>query len=315
MSSKRSRIHPKYKTKYRVTNWTQYDRYLSQRGDITFWMSPEAIANWTARPTGRRGGQQKYSDLAIETALTLRLLFHLPLRQTEGFLLSIFELMGVHLDAPDHTTLSRRSRQLELPLRARQGAGPINLIIDSSGLAIFGEGEWAAAKHGGRGIQGWRKLHLGVDETGVIVAQTLTDANVDDATTGVALIQEVADDISTVIGDAAYDTRPVYAAATDRSASVVVPPIKTARVGRPRSPARDQAVRRICEVGRRQWKKEPGYHRQAQVENAFFRYKTILGDRMRSRAADAQVAESRLACRMLNRMTQLGRPVSSAIGS
>ena len=111
--------------------------------------------------------------------------------------------MGVQLDTPDHTTLSRRSRQLELPLRARRKAGPINLIIDSSGLAIFGEGEWAAVKHGGKGIQGWRKLHLGVDETGVIVAQTLTEASIDDATTGVGLIEQVAGDIGTVIGDAA----------------------------------------------------------------------------------------------------------------
>ncbi len=306
-------MHPKHKTKYRVGNWPEYERSLVERGNLTIWLSPAAISAWNAKPSGRRGGQQKYSDLAIETALTLRLLFHLPLRQTEGFLASIFELMDVHLDAPDHTTLSRRSRQLELPLRARREAGPINLIVDSSGLAIFGEGEWAAVKHGGRGIQGWRKLHLGVDETGVIVAQTLTDANVDDATTGVALINQLTHDIGTVIGDAAYDRRPVYAAATRRGASVVIPPIKTARVGRARSPARDRTVRRIRDVGRRQWKKETGYHRQARVENAFFRYKALLGDRLRARDPDAQVA--RLASNILNRMTQLGRPVSFAIGS
>ena len=181
MSTKRSRVHPKYKTKYRVANWPQYDRSLAQRGNLTVWLSPDAIARWNAKPSGRRGGQRKYSDLAIETALTLRLLLHLPLRQTEGFLLSIFELMGIHLDVPDHTTLSRRSGQLSLPLRIPQTSGPIDLVIDSSGLAIFGEGEWAAVKHGGKGIQGWKKLHLGVDETGVIVAQTLTGANVDDA--------------------------------------------------------------------------------------------------------------------------------------
>ena len=121
-------MHPRYKTKYRVGNWPEYDRSLVERGNLTIWLSPSAISAWNAKPSGRRGGQQKYSDLAIETALTLRLLFHLPLRQTEGFL---FELMDVHLDAPDHTTLSRRSRQLELPLRARREAGPVNLIIDS----------------------------------------------------------------------------------------------------------------------------------------------------------------------------------------
>ncbi len=185
MSSKRSRVHPRYKTKYRVGNWPEYDRSLVERGNLTFWLSPAAVSYWKAKPSGRRGGQQKYSDLAIETALTLRLLFHLPLRQTEGFLLSIFELMGARLDAPDHTTLSRRSRQLELPLRTRPEAGPIDMIIDSSGLAIFGEGEWAAAKHGRKGVQGWKKLHLGVNRAGIIVAQALTSSNVDDATTGV----------------------------------------------------------------------------------------------------------------------------------
>ena len=146
MSTKRSRIHPKYKTKYRVGNWPEYDRSLVQRGNLTLWLSHEAISEWNAKPSGRRGGQRKYSDLAIETALTLRFLFHLPLRQTEGFLLSIFARMGIDLAAPDHTTLSRRSRRLELPLRARRQGGPLNLIVDSTGLAIFGEGEWATRK-------------------------------------------------------------------------------------------------------------------------------------------------------------------------
>ncbi len=284
----KSRVHPKYKTQYRIGNWSEYDRSLVQRGNLTLWLSEAAIRYWRAKPSRRRGGQRKFSDLAIETALTVRLLLHLPLRQTEGFLLSIFELLGVHLDVPDHTTLSRRSALLDVPLSLRRDSGSIDLVIDSSGLDIFGEGEWAAVKHGGKGIQGWRKLHLGVDETGVIVAQAVTDANVDDATTGIALVDQVTDDIGTVIGDTAYDTRPFYAAAAGRRAKVVVPPIKTARVGGKQSPARNRAVRRIRKVGRRQWKTEVGYHRQSRGENAFFRFKTIFGDRMRARGADAQ---------------------------
>ncbi len=311
----KSRVHPKYKTQYRIGNWPEYDRSLVQRGNLTLWLSQDAIARWNAKPSRRRGGQRKYSDLAIETALIVRLLLHLPLRQTEGFLLSIFELMDIHLDVPDHTTLSRRSGHLDLPLRSRRDSGPINLVIDSSGLAILGEGEWAAVKHGGKGIQGWRKLHLGIDETGVIVAQNLTDANIDDATTGIVLVDQVTDDIGTVIGDTAYDTRPFYVAAEVRGARVVVPPMKNARVGGKQSPARNRAIRRIRKLGRRQWKKEAGYHRQARAENSFFRYKTIFGDRMRSRDADAQVVEARLACNILNQMTELGRPESYAIGS
>jgi len=315
MSAKRSRVHPKYKTQYRVSNWPEYDRSLIRRGSITVWLTPEAIAGWNALPTKRRGGQLKYSDLAIETALTLRLLFHLPLRQTEGFLASIFEMMDLHLDVPDHTTLSRRGAGLTIPLRPRHGDGPIDLVIDSSGLAIFGEGEWAAAKHGGKGIQGWRKLHLGVGDAGFIVAEVLTDSNTDDATTGIDLVDAVPGAIGALIGDAAYDTRPFYDAGKRRQATVVVPPIKTARVGSPRCAARDRTVNRVREVGRRQWKKEAGYHRQGRAENAFFRYKSSFGDRMRARGADAQCTEARIACAALNRMSDLGRPTSYVIES
>ena len=144
----KSRVHPTYKTKYRVKKWASYDRALVQRGDVTVWLSPEAIASWKPPSIGKRGGQLKYSSIAIETALTLRLVFHLPLRQTEGFLASVFGMMGVDLDVPDHTTLSRRSQGLDVDLRRARANEPIHLIVDSSGLSIAGEGEWAAAKHG-----------------------------------------------------------------------------------------------------------------------------------------------------------------------
>ena len=175
----------KYKAKYHVGNWPAYDRALVQRGDITVWLAPDAVATWEVVSVGTRGGQRQYSDLAIETALTLRLIFHLPLRQTAGFLTSIFGMLGLDLSAPDHTTLSRRGQHLDLTLR-RATAGPgLHLIVDSTGLSIVGEGEWAAAKHGGRGRRGWKKRHLGVDRSGVIVARVLTEARVDDATTGI----------------------------------------------------------------------------------------------------------------------------------
>ena len=138
---------------------------------------------------GKRGGQLQYSDLAIETALTLRLIVHLPLRQTAGFLTSIFGMLGLELSAPDHTTLSRRGQHLDLPLRRAPAGAGLHLIVDSTSLSIVGEGEWAAAKHGGRGRRGWKTRHLGVDRSGVIVARALTEASVDDATTGITLIE------------------------------------------------------------------------------------------------------------------------------
>ena len=311
----KSRVHPKYKTTYRVGNWREYERALVQRGDVTLWLSAAATDAWRPSPSGRLGGQKRFSDVAIETALILRLVFGLPLRQTEGFVRSVLALMGADLDAPDHTTLSRRSQPLAVMLRRIPATGPIHLIVDSTGLSIVGQGAWAAAKHGGHGKRGWKKLHLGVDRSGVIVAQALTDAHVDDATTAVNLISAVDGDISSVTADAAYDTIAVYEAAGARGARVVVPPKRTAAVSRrrPRSVARDRTVKRLQEIGRRRWKKEAGYHRQARVENVFFRYKSIIGDGLRARSSAGQGTEAVLACNVLNRMTDLGRPASYAI--
>ncbi len=170
----KSRVHPKYKTKYRVGNWREYERAIVRRGDVTLWLSPDATDAWRPAPSGRPGGQQRFSDFAIETALSLRLVFRLPLRQTEGFLRSVLALMRADFDAPDHTTLSRRSQDLSVEFRRVPANGPIHLIVDSTGLSIVGEGEWAAAKYGGRGHRGWKKLHLGVDRVGAIVAYAST---------------------------------------------------------------------------------------------------------------------------------------------
>jgi len=273
------------------------------------------LLRWTG--VGKRGGQLQYSDVAIETALTLRLLFHLPLRQTEGFLRSIFGMLGLDLSAPDHTTLSRRAQRLNLTLRRIPTGTGIHLIVDNStGLSMVGEGEWAAVKHGSRGMRGWKKLHLGVDGSGVIVAHALTGGHVDDATTALDLIDTVEGDVSCLTADAAYDTRGIYEAAGARGATVVIPPSRTATLSgrRPRSPARDRTIQQVQQVGRRQWKKDSGYHRQARVENACFRYKSIIGESLRARSRAGQEAEAILACNILNQMTQLGRPASYAIG-
>ena len=310
----KSRIHPKYKTKYRITNWAEYDKALVRRGDITLWISEEAIEAWTPARSGKRGAPRKYSDAAIETALTLRLVYGLPLRQAEGFLRSLLGIMGLDLNAPDHTTLSRRSRQLNIALKPKVSAKPIDLIVDSTGLSIVGQGEWAAAKHGKRGKRGWRKLHIGVTGDGEIVAQVLTDGNADDAKTGIELIKQVEGDIKSIIGDAAYDTTGIYGAADARGAEVVVPPVRRAVVSRSKLPlsARDMTVLKVNVMGRRKWKKESGYHRQGRVENSFYRYKQILGGKLHARHAKAQEVEAALACRILNRMSELGLPVSVA---
>ena len=227
------------------------------RGDVTLWLSAETIPAWRPAPSGRPGGPRKFSNLAIETALTLRLVFSLPLRQTEGFLRSVLTLMATGLDAPDHTTLSRRGQPLDVALDRGPTPGPLDLVVDSTGLSVFGEGEWAAAKHGGRGIRGWKKLHLGVDRSGVIVAQALTEPTADDATTGVGLVTGIPGNVASVTADAAYDTVAFYDAGTDRGARVVVPPARTAALSRrgPRSRVRDRTIGRVQALGRRRWQR------------------------------------------------------------
>jgi hypothetical protein len=224
--------------------------------------------------------------------------------------------MGVALEAPDHTTLSRRSQSLNVDLNRVAGDKPIHLIVDSTGLSIVGEGEWAAAKYGGRGRRGWKNLHLGVDRTGMIVAQALTHGSADDARSALDLIDSIEGDIERLTADSAYDTLEIYDASAARGVEVVVPPSISAtrsRRRRSRSSARDRTIMRVKEIGRRQWKKESGYHRQAPVENTFFRYKSIVGDRLRPRHPKSQETEAIIACNVLNRMIAIGRPESLVI--
>ena len=283
---------------------------------MTLWLSADATDAWRPSPSGRPGAPKTFSDCAIETALTLRLVFRLPLRQAEGFLRSVLSLMGVDLAAPDHTTLSRRSQSLAVAFRRIPSRGPIHRIVDSTGLSIVGESEWAAVHHGGRGHRGGKTRHLAVDRGGVIVAHALTEPTVDAATMGIDLMETGDDEIARVTADAAYETVAFYAAAEMRDATVVVPPSKTTRVSRrrPRSRARDRTITDVRTLGRRRWKKEAGYQLQARVENAFFRYKSIIGDRLRARSRGGRVAESVVACHVLNQMTELGRPESYSMG-
>src|SRR3982751_1531515 len=178
-----ARRHRIPKQRRRITNWAEYDAALRQRGSLTVWFTRVAIAAWHAEPRATPGGQPHYSSLAITTALTLKAVFRLALRQTEGLIGSIIRLLGLALSVPDHTTLSRRAETLEGPRpRSDSDAEPVHLLVDSTGLKLYGAGEWLIEKHGTKTRRSWRKLQLGVDaETGRIVAATLTDRDEDDA--------------------------------------------------------------------------------------------------------------------------------------
>lgn len=316
----KSKVTPKYKTNYRVKNWPSYEASLRKRGDITVWFDGDAVDAWNAAPSGRPGGQRRYSDLAIVTALTLRVVFHLALRQTEGFVASLIRLMGLELETPDHTTLSRRNSQVEVAPIAKAHDGPIHLVIDSTGLKMVGDGEWHAHKHKTSDKRrSWRKLHLGVDSDGFIVASELTDSGVDDPSVGISMINETRAVIRRFTADGAYDTTTIYEtllAAGAARLNIVIPPRKTASPSKPARHVlgqRDAAIERIAVVGRRQWRKESGAHQQARAENAMFRYKRIIGVALRAGKFETQKREAKIAVNVINRMTELGMPQCTAL--
>jgi len=262
---KRTHRYPKYKTVYNVKNWSDYSKSLRDRGDITLWISQDAIDAWMAPKSGKRGAQPIYADIAIETALTLRLLFRLPLRQAEGFLGSVLKLMGLALPCPDHTTLSRRNATFESRrCVSRETQGPVDVIVDSTGLKICGQGEWHTQKHGEKKQKRWKKLHIAADGQGQILASPVTESYEQDPSQVPALLSQVERDIARFIGDGIYDQAPVYAAVETHApgAQVIIPPRKDAVL----SPSamttpsqRDQHLLVIEHEGRFAWKRTSGY--------------------------------------------------------
>jgi len=224
------RRHHIPKQRHRAANSATYDAALRQRGSLTVWFTDAAIAAWKAEPRTTRGGQPRYSGLAIATALTLRTVFRLALRQTEGLIGSIISLLGLDLAVPDHTTLSRRADSLNM-VRHLPSSGPVHLLVDSTGLKLCGSGEWLLEKHGTKTRRSWRKLHIAVDaDTGQIAAAALTTSDVDDASQVGPLLDQVDGPVTSFTADGAYDQDGVYGevAARHPEASVIVPPRSSA---------------------------------------------------------------------------------------
>jgi transposase len=299
--------------RYRVTNWADYAAALVRRGSLTVWFTEEAMAAWHAPATGERGGQRIYAAIAIETCLALRLVFHQPLRQTEGLLRSIADLLAVTLAIPDHTTLSRRGGGLTiLPKRIERGE-PLHLLVDSTGVKLYGEGEWLDQKHGLRARRRWRKLHLGVDaETHEIVAVELTPDDVGDVSAVPELLDQIEAEIASMTADGAYDGESVYDAVAERhpEAAVINPPRATAVLDAATATQRAQHVAMIAQHGRMGWQRRSGYNRRSLAETAVYRYKAIIGRRLHARTLPSQRTEAKIGCDVLNRMTGLGMPIS-----
>ena len=305
------------KTLYRVRNWSEYEKALVQRGSLTFWLSEDFEKVWMYAGEKRRGSQPLYSDKAIEIMLTLKEVFHLTNREVEGFARSIFQMMNANLPVPDHSTLSKRGKTLEVKLPRKSGDS-LSLVMDSTSLNIYGEGEWKARKHGYSKRRTWRKLHIGSDpDSGEIQVALLTPNHVSDDAVVKEMLEQIEQELLSFAADGAYDKRKVYDALHNHSpdADVLIPPRKDARIWRhgnskAQRHRRDENLRYIRKHGRRQWKEDSGYHARSLAETIMFRLKTIFGERLSARLVETQGAQALIRCAALNRMTRLGMPDS-----
>jgi len=314
-----ARRHHIGKIKFKVTNWAEYEAGLRRRGSLTLWITPEALDSWAASRRKTRGGQPRYSDLAIETTLMLGMVFGLRLRQSEGLLSSVLDMMGLDLPVPDHTTLSRRARTWKPPARDNDrqyvADGPIQVLVDSTGLKVHGAGQWLEEKHGTKSRRSWRKLHLAVDaDSGEIIAHRLTDQETGDSSQLEPLLNQINDEIGQFTADGAYDGTPTYDAVLRHSpgAKVAIPPRSNA-VERPSAQSccqRDDHIASMQIDGRLKWQASTDYGKRALVETAMGRYKGIIGPRLRARLFVAQKTEAAIGVTILNRMLACGRPKS-----
>lgn len=324
-SVKKDRSRVTHKKKYKVRNWKEYNESLVRRGSLDFWIEQGIAEVWQERGhiiiRKKRGAQRQYSDQAIELCRLVGKVFHQRLRQTEGFVRSIFNQACIELEVPDYSTLCRRGVHLPVHL-PKQEKEKVVAILDSTGLKVYGEGEWKVRKHGYSKHRQWMKAHVSIDRDGEIRAVKLTDNSVDDATVGVELLRTHATDtIEAVEADGAYDKRMMYQACKDQRVSrILIPPRKDAkiwvhgnRLGEKHP--RDENLRAIRTTTRKRWKQESGYHTRSKVETTMFRTKTIFGEKLMARSIENQITEVSLMTKALNLMLYNGMPESYAVVS
>jgi hypothetical protein len=288
-----------------------------QRGSLTFWLSDDFEKTWRYVGEKQRGSQFDYSDQAILLMLTVKEIFHLPNRGVEGFMRSIFQLLNIALPVPDHSTLSKRGKGLPVNL-PKKPAQSLNIVMDSTGLKIYGEGEWKVRMHGISKRRTWRKLHVGANpDNGEIQAVLLTENSISDDQAVAELLNQIEQPILEFAADGAYDKRKVYDSLTVHSpdVTILIPPRKNARIwkhgnSKAERLKRDENLRAIRKDGRNAWKDTSGYHVRSLVETIMFRLKTIFGDGLSTRLIATQTTQALIRCAALNKMTHLGMPQS-----
>lgn len=314
---KQSKPFSRPKPLYRVKNWSEYEKALVQRSSITFWLSDDFAETWLYAGERQRGSQFEYSEKAIEIMLTLKEVFHLTNRGVEGFVRSVFEMLPLTLPVPDHSTLSKRAKNLKVSLPKKTN-GSMNLVLDSTGLKIYGEGEWKVRKHGYSKHRTWRKLHVGANpDNGEIQVVVLTENGISDDAVVKQMLEQIEPSLLACAADGAYDKRRVYQAlhAHSPDVEILIPPRKNARIwqhgnSKEERLKRDENLRYMRKYGRQQWKKDSGYHFRSLAETIMFRLKIIFDDQLSARLLETQTTQALIRCSALNRMTHLGMPDS-----
>ena len=295
--------------RYRTTNWSAYNAALTKRGSLLIWLDKEMA--WHAPHEGRPGRPPVFSDAAIQFCLSIKVLFKLPLRQTAGMVASLLRLAGLDWPVPDFSTLCRRQKTLKVQIPYRRAGGPLNLLVDSTGIKFLGDGEWQARKHGVQGRRQWRKVHLAMDTaTSDIRAVEFTPSREGDSPVLPDLLDQIPDDedIGTVTADGAYDTRRCHSAIIAHGGTAIIPIRKNARPWKddcPAARARNETLRATRHYGRAFWKRWTGYHIRSRAE-ARMRCLKAFGERIAARDPDRQTAEIHIRVALINRFNALG---------
>jgi len=312
---------------YRVRNWSEYNRSLVNRGRITLWIDQNTLEQWRNPPKhGKRGRPYEYANEVILSALCIKNLCQFSLRFTQGFLMDLLDRLNLDLKSPNYTTLCRRQKTLDIKLpKSPNRKQDLNIVVDSTGLKVYGEGEWKTRQHGIVKKRLWRKLHVAVNCDDLMIESCLiTDLGTQDCQGFSELLDGIEGPINKAIGDGAYDRFSCYEVMEDRGATGIFPPQHNAVTSKERtanrnkgSPGavakRDKAIEDVRLMGKKEWKIENGYHRRSLAETTIFRLKTIFGRNLRARNTENQIVEAQIRCLMLNKMTLLGMPKTIAI--
>jgi IS5 family transposase len=302
-----------HRSQYKITNWSEYNQALKQRGSLEIWIEEGVEKSWYYEGKKQKGAQYTYSDSCIKMICYIREVYKLPYRQTQGFMESLIQKLQWKVKVPDYTLINRRRKQLQIEITGNKKEKKY-IVVDSTGLKVYGEGEWKVRQHGWSKYRTWRKIHVAVDESsGLIESSEMTTNAVDDAQMVEPLLSQVNGKVNKLAGDGAYDKIMVYKELEKRKIKPIIPPRITAKISKHGNSAgkekpRDKNIRGIRKLGRKKWKQKVNYHRRSIAETTMFRYKTIFGGKLTSRENKQQEIEVKIKCSILNKMITLGKP-------